>query len=123
LAVGEERGVKRTFLIGGAYDGQRLGFESQPPSSIVLNGEAYRLIEGRWSHYRHIAPFGRRRDVRFGDAAKLAFVEAIAAGANVERAAQAAGAAGTVYRHLNRDPHFAEAYAAARRLKREAVAA
>jgi hypothetical protein len=74
---------------------------------------------GRYSCYRHV-PHRTRWAARFGRAAKLAFCEAITVGANVERAAQTAGfSTGTVNRHLSRDACFAEAYAAARRLKHE----
>jgi hypothetical protein len=78
------------------------------PASVVLEGETYQLVEGRFPHYRHVAPFGGRREVRFDSAAKAAFIEAIADGLNVERAAQRAGfAVPTAYRHLNRDACFA----------------
>jgi predicted NBD/HSP70 family sugar kinase len=116
--------VKRAYLVGGARDGGRLGFESEPlPDTLIIDGETYRLTGGRWPCYRHVPLFRSGRQP-FDDAGKRAFVEAIAAGFNVERAAQRAGfSVSPVYRALTRDACFAADYAEARRLKREAVAA
>jgi len=69
-------------------------------------------------------PARRQRRDGFGPEGKPAFLEAIEAGSNVERAAQAAGfSVPTIYRYLNRCPDFDAAYAEAKRSRREARAA
>lgn len=111
---------RRATFVGGAQDGQRIAVGSGSlPANLVLDGEAYRLQPLTWGA-RYIPTrraWGARRP--FDAEARAGFLNALAGGLTVARAAELVGfSCSPVYTALHRDASFRLAYAAAQEQKR-----
>ena len=104
----------RAWLTGGSRAGDRVGFEGELPSTLVIDGEPYRLVGTRTP--RVYVAAGRRKWAPFTDAEKDDVVRHVAAGESISKACQLVGvSSAAVYRHRKVDPSFREALERARR--------
>src|SRR5436190_1377039 len=93
--------MKQRWLLGGSFDGRRIGFECDPPSMLDLGGEKHTLGAGRY------IVSTRKRAVAFTAARKRELLEHVAAGETIGRACELAGVSSAcVYRHRHLDPEF-----------------